>query len=205
MPTTPTPDVAELALKALAKITMYARTSGGTAGPDPDLMAACEEAEEAIAALRSTQAAGAVAWRYQDSRGHYRYCGHKPEHPMLKPVPLYLAQPAPAVQADPLWPIDGLYPDMQPPATSRDRWMFDQGRLAERRASAVQAAQGLVPLTNEQIEDCIDAAIRKFNGRRQGPCGQLITTYDDWKYWLVREVEAAHGIRPVGDEGAGNG
>lgn len=50
---------------------------------------------------------------------------------------------------DPLWPVDGLYPDMQPPATSRDRWMFDQGRLAERRmAQPVAVPQGwtLVPM-----------------------------------------------------------
>lgn len=42
--------------------------------------------------------------------------------------------------SDPLWPVDGLYPDMQPPATSRDRWMYDQGRLAERRIAATHPA-----------------------------------------------------------------
>lgn len=42
---------------------------------------------------------------------------------------------------DPLWPTDGIYPDMAPPASQRDRWMFDQGRLAERRAVAVVAAE----------------------------------------------------------------
>lgn len=34
-----------------------------------------------------------VAWRYKDSRGHYRYCGYKTgfdtEHSLLKPIPLY--------------------------------------------------------------------------------------------------------------------
>lgn len=50
------------------------------------------------------------------------------------------------------------------------------------------------PLTEAQIEDCIDAANRAFNGRRQGPCGQQMTTYDDWKHWLAREIERAHGI-----------
>jgi hypothetical protein len=63
------------------------------------------------------------------------------------------------------------------------------------------AGEGLVPLSESRIEDCIDTANRKFNGRRQGPCGQPITIYDDWKYWLVREVEFAHGIRPAGSEG----
>ncbi len=57
------------------------------------------------------------------------------------------------------------------------------------------AAGKKTPLTEAQIEDCIDAANRKFNGRRQGPCGQQMTTYDDWKHWLAREIEGAHGIR----------
>lgn len=40
-----------------------------------------------------------VAWRYQDSRGHYRYCGYKPgfdaDYSILRPVPLYLAATPP--------------------------------------------------------------------------------------------------------------
>lgn len=36
-------------LEALKKLTMMARTSGGTAGPDAGLMEACAEAESAIA------------------------------------------------------------------------------------------------------------------------------------------------------------
>ena len=36
-------------LEALRKLTMMARTSGGTSGPDDDLMRACEAAEAAIA------------------------------------------------------------------------------------------------------------------------------------------------------------
>lgn len=114
-------------------------------------------------------------------------------------VTLYLAPPAPAVQADPLWPIDGLYPDMQPPATSRDRWMFDQGRLAERRASAVQAAQGLVPLTDEQIESGRKVTFSTSNPFC--PCDSKTMRK------AVRWAEHAHGIgiRPAGDEGAGNG
>lgn len=56
------------------------------------------------------------------------------------------AAPAPdhsALSADRLWPVDGLYPDMLPPATSKERWMFDQGRLAERRI-AMDALRGEV-------------------------------------------------------------
>ena len=51
------------------------------------------------------------------------------------------------------------------------------------------------PLTDEQIEDCIDSANRGFNGRRRGPSGQQVTTYDDWKHWLARAIETAHGIK----------
>lgn len=39
-------------LDALKKLTMMARTSGGTAGPDTELMAACEHAESIIAKLQ---------------------------------------------------------------------------------------------------------------------------------------------------------
>jgi chromosome segregation ATPase len=46
-------------------------------------------------------------------------------------------------------------------------------------------------MSEGQIEDCIDEANRLFNGRRHGPCGQQITTYDDWKHWLARAIEAA--------------
>ena len=55
----------------------------------------------------------AVAWRYQDARGHFRYRGYVAgfdvEYHTLKPVPLYLAAPAAPAEPDP-----------QPePATSR--------------------------------------------------------------------------------------
>jgi len=44
-----------------------------------------------------------VAWRYQDSRGHYRYVSHKPDTnwsppDILKPIPLFTAAPAPVAQ-----------------------------------------------------------------------------------------------------------
>jgi hypothetical protein len=60
--------------------------------------------------------------------------------------------------------------------------------------AAERVAETRKPLTDEQIENCIDAANRKFNSRRMGPCGQQMTTYDNWKYWLVHEIENAHGI-----------
>lgn len=40
--------------EALRKLTMMARTSGGVSGPDPALMAACEEAEAALSAPDET-------------------------------------------------------------------------------------------------------------------------------------------------------
>lgn len=61
--------------------------------------------------------------------------------------------------------------------------------------SATPAGEGL---TDEQIEDCIDAAHRKFNNYcSSGPRGQTITTRDDWKHWLAREVIAALAASPV--------
>jgi hypothetical protein len=45
------------------------------------------------------------------------------------------------------------------------------------------------PLTEEQIENAIDAANRKFNARNMSPRGQILTSYDDWKHWLAREIE----------------
>jgi len=61
--------------------------------------------------------------------------------------------------------------------------------------------QPVQPLTGDQIEDCIDEANRLFNCRRQGPCGQQLTAYDDWKHWLARSIERAHGIGQLGDTG----
>ena len=39
-------------LKVLKRLTMLARTTGGFAGPDSELMSACDQAEAAIAAAR---------------------------------------------------------------------------------------------------------------------------------------------------------
>lgn len=51
------------------------------------------------------------------------------------------------------------------------------------------------PLTEAQVEDCIDAANRKFNARvLLSAIGQQVSTYDDWKHWLAREIERAHHI-----------
>lgn len=54
------------------------------------------------------------------------------------------------------------------------------------------AQEGDLPplLTDERIAACIDEANRNFNGRKQGPSGQQMTTYDDWKYWLARAIES---------------
>lgn len=61
---------------------------------------------------------------------------------------------------DPLWPTDGLYPDMAPPASLRDRWMFDQGRLAERRAVATVKP---APSTNKEVLEVLEAAERDLH------------------------------------------
>lgn len=44
--------------EALQKLTFVARTSGGTAGRDEDLVAACEQAEAALTALNGELDAG---------------------------------------------------------------------------------------------------------------------------------------------------
>lgn len=44
--------------EALQKLTFVARTSGGTAGRDEDLVAACEQAEAALTALNGDDHAG---------------------------------------------------------------------------------------------------------------------------------------------------
>lgn len=78
-----------------------------------------------------------------------------------------------------------------------DRWMKYEDE-AKRLIALVQkhtaSPPPREPLTEEQIEDCIDEANRLFNQRRSGPHGQQMSTYDDWKYWLVRAIEGAHGI-----------
>ena len=66
--------------------------------------------------------------------------------------------------------------------------------LCDAMAAALAAASASEPLTEAQIEGCIDDANRRFNGSRQGPSGQQITHYDDWKHWLARGIERAHGI-----------
>lgn len=74
------------------------------------------------------------------------------------------------------------------------REMTRRAEEALKKPAAEPQPVALVPLTEERIEDCIDASNRKFNCRSRGPCGQIITTYDDWKHWLAREIEAAHGF-----------
>lgn len=56
----------------------------------------CADALDAAIAARGE----AVAWRYRDSHGHWRYCGSEPNLLsclILKPEPLYTQPPAPQV------------------------------------------------------------------------------------------------------------
>lgn len=52
--------------------------------------------------------------------------------------------------------------DMVPPATARDRWMYEQGRLAERdaRTHAIEAAPSPVALQGRDERDQIEAIAR---------------------------------------------
>jgi len=47
------------------------------------------------------------------------------------------------------------------------------------------------PISDDEAEDLIDAANRKFNAYRSSIRGQQLTVLDDWKHWLIREVIAA--------------
>lgn len=87
-----------------------------------------------------------VAWRYQDSRGHYRYCSYKPgfdtEYAILKPVPLYLAATPPRAALT----------DEQAEAlieSSDGRWHEDEFRIDSRdlmallrKAHGIAASEG---------------------------------------------------------------
>lgn len=62
-----------------------------------------EHTDALQAKLSAIEAQEPVAWRYEDARGFFRYCKHKPnidmakEYAILNPLPLYLAAPvAPA-------------------------------------------------------------------------------------------------------------
>lgn len=61
-------------------------------------------------------------------------------------------------------------PDMCPPATARDRWMFEQGRLAERASAPVAdtPARNLSAdggfFRREKLDEGIDAEMAKENG-----------------------------------------
>ena len=167
--------------------------------PHDDPMRAVPHAQRGLAALRAALAAqpqGEPA-----KRCAWPDCPHGADcvHAVAAPAP----QPQGAQHdVDPLWPVDGLYPDMQPPVTSRDRWMFDQGRLAERRQGAQRVAQ---PLTQERIAQLAEDAglVTGENMRRDGymlyrSIGERFNVRSDHLTALVRAVEAevmkGHGI-----------
>lgn len=58
-----------------------------------------------------------------------------------------------------------------------------------------KARPELVPLTDEQIADCVDSSMTAFRLRYQGPTGQQVTPRDSWNHWFARAIEAAHGIK----------
>lgn len=58
------------------------------------------------------------------------------------------------------------------------------------------APAGVKPLSEDEIQDAVDAATVAFRLRPQGPGGQMLTTYDDWNHWFAKEIERKHGINP---------
>lgn len=110
-------------------------------------------------------------------------------------------EPSKAEQADapsdPLWPVDGLYPDMQPPATSRDRWMYDQGRLAERRIAATQPPASNAGERTEQLvrplpETMTRDEMLKYYSSYANLCAHEALEYQK----RIRDLEAALATKP---------
>ncbi|MNL42424.1 hypothetical protein D3C87_1648780 [compost metagenome] len=54
---------------------------------------------------------------------------------------------------------DGLMVDMVPPATARDRWMYEQGRLAERDPRSHAAPQASEAVRNAALEEAEKVAL----------------------------------------------
>jgi len=85
---------------------------------------------------------------------------------------LALAQPASPA------PLTDVMVDMVPPATSRDRWMYEQGRLAERDSrtpkAAALASPQVAPAPDRQEIDAalhyVDDFIARCNGDDRGSC-----------------------------------
>jgi hypothetical protein len=50
------------------------------------------------------------------------------------------------------------------------------------------------PLSDEQIEDCYDAAKRSYIAERGGVRGQMCLPSDNFNWHFARAIEAAHGI-----------
>jgi hypothetical protein len=92
--------------------------------------------------------------------------------------------PAPAQQP--------LMVDMVPPATSRDRWMYEQGRLAERDPRSHPAQQ---PLSDEEcdklVAEVIDAVAKEKGLDHAMHLNADITTQSTLRRAIVRR---AHGI-----------
>lgn len=87
--------------------------------------------------------------------------------------------------------MDGLMVDMTPPATARDRWMYEQGRLAERdprsRSSAQIEVERLTALINTpEIHDFAKGVTLEAVHQREkwGSDHDAGKTVWDW-FWLI--------------------
>lgn len=108
-----------------------------------------------------------AAWRYQDSRGHYRYRGYKPgfdkEYAILKPVPLYLHHaPQTPAQPEARRPVSDLWDhgDIQPIPNDKPRRnmvLVPADKLRELQQAAKAQPEAL---TAEQLSQRSDLAHR---------------------------------------------
>lgn len=70
------------------------------------------EAADALRPAQETPEQQPVAWRYRDSRGHWRYCGNKPAAyacDLLKPEPLFVGNPPKAATETEILSRTGAY------------------------------------------------------------------------------------------------
>lgn len=130
-----------------------------------------------------------VAWRYQDARGNYRYCGYKAgfdkEYPLLKPVALYAHQ----AQLEHQEPVGTFKRQTWLPGSpgvvvlhaEHERNMVDGEYIYTHPAQQAKPK----PLSDEQITAAIYKQCPDFDEWHEGP------SVDD----IIAIVKTAHGIK----------
>ena len=76
-------------------------------------------------------------------------------------------------------------------------------RLHDLSLEAADALQALerVPMTDREIDACLDAAAISYRRHRGSIRGQMIVAADEHEYHVIRAAEAHHGITPPESKG----